>query len=232
MTPPPPPTTITVTAPPTTVVVTAPPTTIVVTAPPTTAPPAPVSDCTVLGVDRFGDMELQLSGSSPAPAVAQLEVGFELLDGAGELIVPDFLLIEFAAPGEGFRLAVETFEPVPSGFDLASITCEVTSIDVIELFGDQRLPGPNDSCTVIGVDDIGDLQLDVTVQNPDAEAADLIFTYAVRDPQGVRVMSDVAFADGLDPGQVTPVQVDTLFPPPPGLDPATLTCDIAGHELF
>ncbi len=226
----------TTTTPPTTIVVTAPPTTITVTVPPaltTTVPPAaPLEDCTVLGADEFGDIEIELTTVSPSTTVSLLEVGFVLRDTAGAEVLADFLLVEFAAPGEVFRLAIPTFEPVPEGADVASLSCEIGGVEVIDLFTDQRLPGPDDTCSVLGVDDIGDLQLDVTVRNPAPESADLIFTYAVRDQQGTRVISDVGFADGLDPGQVATQQVDTLIPPPAGLDPAALTCDVVGLELF
>ncbi len=237
----PPTTTLVVTAPTTTIVVAAPTTTLVVTAPTTTAAPttatttppvAATGDCAVLGTDDFGDVRIELSVVSPTTAVALVEVGFVLNDRVGAEIVSDFLLLEFMAPGEIARLATETFEPVPPGNDVSSLSCVIDTVEVIELFEDQRLPGPDDTCSVLGVDDVGDVQLTATVRNPTSEAADLIFTYAVRDAQGVRVISDAGFADGLAAGQVATQEVDTLTAPPPDVDVATLTCDIVGLELF
>jgi len=227
-------TTTVVTPPPTTIVVTAPPTTIRVTLPPTTTTIAPpvTEGCSLLGTDEFGDITIELTVVSPTSAVSQLEVGFELTDVEGEVFLPDFQVVEYVAPGEVIRLTILTFEPVPPGNDLGSVNCTITSVESIELFEDQFVAGPSDTCSVIGVDEIGDVQVDVTVQNPDVEAADLVFTYAVRDQRGVRVISDVGFADGLDPGATSTQQIDTLVPPPAGVDPATLTCDVVGIELF
>lgn len=235
------PTTTTATAapPPTTVSATPTPTTIVVTLPPeltTTVPPPPpqVDECTVLGGDEFGDILVQLTVVSPSEVEEVSRVGAEFIvnDAAGETIVADLVVLEFMSPGEVARVSVETFEPVPSGSDVAALSCLIDSVETAELLEEQVLPSAGDACSVLGVDDIGDLQLTATVRNPASEELDLVFTFAIRDSRGVRVVSDVGFADGVGPGQVVTEEVDTLSPPPAGVDVATLTCDIVGIDLF
>ena len=229
-------TTITAGPPPATVVVTPPPTTIVVTLPPfltTTVPPtAPLVECEVLGTDEFGDILIELTVESPTPTVGLLEATFVLNDSAGSEIISDFLRIDFMSPGEVARLTVETFEAVPPGNDVSALSCSIVAVDESDLLENQRLPAPDDTCSVLGVDDVGDLQLTTTVRNPSSEEADVIFTFAVRDAEGVRVISDVGFADELGAGQVVTQDVDTLTAPGPGIDVAALTCDIVGLELF
>lgn len=229
-------TTITAGPPPATDVVTPPPTTIVVTLPPfltTTVPPtAPLVGCEVLGTDEFGDILIELTVESPTSTVGLLEATFVLNDSAGSEIISDFLRIDFMSPGEVARLTVETFETVPPGNDVSALSCSIDAVDESDLFENQRLPAPDDTCSVLGVDDVGDLQLTTTVRNPSSEEADVIFTFAVRDAEGVRVISDVGFADELGAGQIVTQEVDTLTAPGPEIDVAALTCDIVGLELF
>jgi len=226
-----PPTTTANASPPTTIVVTLPTTTAVV-APPTTTPTVPVSDgCAVVGTDDFDEVLIELTVTSSATAVALLEVGFVLSSG-GEEIVADFIALEFMAPGERAQVIAETFETVPAGSDVSALSCAIDAVNEVDLFDNQVLPGPDDSCSVIGVDEVGDLQLTGTVRNPSPDTADLTFSFAVRDTSGVRVISDVGFADEVGPGQLTTQEVDTLVAPPPSLDVASLTCDIVGIDLF
>lgn len=233
------PTTTTATATPTTVTVNPPPTTITVTLPPaltTTVPPPPpqVDECTVLGGDEFGDILVQLTVVSPSEMeeVSRLGAEFVVNDAGGETIVADLVVLEFMSPGEVASVSVETFEPVPSGSDVAALSCLIDSVEAAELLEEQVLPSAGDVCSVLGVDDIGDLQLTATVRNPAGEELDLVFTFAIRDSRGVRVISDVGFADGVGAGQVVTEEVDTLSPPPAGVDVATLSCDIVGIDLF
>jgi hypothetical protein len=185
--------------------------------------------CGYVGTDSFGDMQIELAVANPLGAVPALDVTYALLS-EGERFLTESAFIQYVAPGERFRIDVDTFTEPPLDVDEASIDCEVVSIE--EGFGSPPTPpASDDGCEFVELDSFGDIQIELDVGSPFPTTEDIYVLYALRGPDGVRFADSLVSVGALDAGERVVVSEDT-FTEPPAWVGNDITCSILGFETL
>lgn len=194
---------------------------------PTTQPPDPATPtCGYVGVDDFGDMQVELVLVNPLGVVPSLEVTFALTDSDGVRFFTGNEFVQLPLPNERFRIEADTITEPPTGVDESTITCAVLAIE--EGFGEVlEMPGPEDFCEFVEIDDFGDIQVELGVTSPFATTEDLVIEFALRGPDDIRFADSTAFVDLVGPGEVVRLDQDTVTPPPTWVGDE-ISCGILG----
>ncbi len=197
------------------------------------AEPVAVPDdgCRYVGVDDFGDMQVEMTATSPFDDIADLAIDFALADGDGVRFATAFTSIDDVRPGETVRIPTDTLEPLPGDVDESQIDCSVLSIEDFG-FGTRTSPAPSDSCEYLGLDDFDDMQVRIDVVNPFNDTADLIVTIGMYDQDGFRFATPVEFIDQAQPGEAIRSDVDTITSTPPNVNPTGINCEILSFDQF
>ncbi len=190
--------------------------------------PAVFAPCTYLGPDDFGDMHVDLSFTNEFSAPSDIRITYGILDSDGIRFHTDDKLIEVALPGERMHINVDTLDEEPasvSGDD--GITCEILEIAESNFGSPPELPDPDDnSCRFVEVDSFGDIQVEIEVQNPFDETADLFIEYALYADM-VRFDDGFAAIDFVGAGERLREQDDSLTGLPDWASAgANVTCQI------
>jgi hypothetical protein len=86
------------------------------------------------------------------------------------------------------------------------------------------------TCTIRGVDDFSDIQVELAFTNTAGDVGSLEVTYVLLDRSGVRFATESAFVEYPAAGERFRVDEDTLTELPVGVDEASVTCQILGIE--
>ena len=178
----------------------------------TTVPPVEESDatCSYAGTGGFSSrgMQVELTFTNPLGEVNGLEVTFALLDGeggsrfytgtAGGLDLED---ISFPAANEQFRLSVDTGDEVPPNIDEATIGCTVLAIEEQMDIGGFQRSSDADTCTVLGTDSSGNIQVELAVTSPYEETTTVQTWWALQAPGSVRFETETEVVDLVGGGE-------------------------------
>lgn len=211
--------------------------TAVTTASTTTAPPATTGApdaaptepaCSYVGVDEYDDMQVELQFTNPLGDVPSVRVTYALLDGDGVRFITSEAFIDLAAANERFRMEVDTVEPLPARIDESSITCRVLGIEEGFDIGGIQAPTRQDKCDFVGVDDYGDIQIELTAVSPFDETTNIQLYYALRGAGQVRFYTSSDYVDLVAAGERVRTNTDTVEPLPDWVDEAEGSCSLLG----
>jgi len=197
--------------------------------PPSEVPPPSEPMCEYLGVDDFGDMQLDVSFSNMLGEVGALEVTYAVI-GEGVRVAAGSDFVEYPAADERFRIHVDTLTEPPAGADDTQFTCEIRSVGEIDPFSDLTRAAEPTTCEYVETDEFGDIQLDITTTSPFDTTADLEIMYALRSSDGTRFSQATTFSDVVEPGETIQFAEDTLTGEPEWLDDGVILCDVLGIE--
>ena len=196
----------------------------------TEAPATTEPTCAYLGVDDFGDMQLELGFSNPLGDTESLEVTYSLLDGAGVRFSTGSEYFELVSAGEQFRAAVDTVESVPPNVDEAGISCQILDIGEGFSFGDSQAPSDQDTCEFVEVDPYGDIQILVSITSPFDTTEDISITYGLYGPGQTRFEDSTTTIEVVGSGETVRSSVDTITDVPDWLDADQVTCAVLGVQ--
>ncbi len=212
----------------------------------TTVPPgedtttqAPVAEgpepmCTYVGTDPDSeDMQVELIFTNPLGEVEDLEATYALLDGEGgtrfftdTVWVDDALALPRA--NEQFRISADTREEVPPNIEQTTIDCTVLAIEAGTDIGGFQRATDADTCTVIGTDPNGGIQVEVAVTNPFEETTNVQTWWALQAPGPVRFDGDTDVTEFVGAGESFPIRPE-FGPKKPGwIGDGEVTCAVLG----
>jgi hypothetical protein len=203
----------------------------------TTVPPseAPEATCAYAGTGDFGNgMQVELTFTNPLGEVNWLgDVTYALTDGeGGTRFFTDSAFSEnwdaFPMANEQFRVIASPLEQVPPGIDEATIGCTVLGIEEasFDLGGYQRA-SDTDTCTVLGTDPSGLIQVEVAVTSPYDETTNLQVWWALYAPGQVRFDADTDVTDLVGAGESYRIPTSTVTKPE-WIGDGEVTCKVVG----
>jgi len=201
------------------------------TAEPTEPTAVPDDGCRYLGVDSFGDMQVEMTATSPFDEMTDLAIDYALADGDGVRFATSFTSVEDVRPGETVQIPTDSLESLPGDVDESQIDCSILSIEDFG-FGSPTAAAPSDSCEYVGVDNFDDMQVRIDVVSPFDDVADLIITIGVYNSDGIRFATPVEFIDLVEPGEAIRADVDTLDSIPSGVEPDGISCEVLSFDQF
>jgi len=198
-----------------------------------TGPVAPIGEtaCRYLGVDDFGDMQIELQFTNPLPQQADAVVFYAVRDADDAVLIASERLIEDLSPNEAIRIATDTVTEPP--VDDSNVTCTVG--DVLSKDVGQVAPyraDSNASCRFIEIDAAGDIQVAFEFVNPVEEGTAIAVDYALRGPNGVRFQDGVTYFESVTVGDVIVEREDTLTGFPEWVTEADFSCEIVAIQRF
>lgn len=203
-------------------------------APATTTPPTDPGEatCRSLGVDTFGDVQVELTFTNPLGDVDDLQVAYALADRNGVRFGDSTAYVERAAANERFRISDDSLEDLPPDVDEDEVTCTILVIEEGFGFGDTEPPGADAACEFIEIDSFDDIQIRVSATSPFGETVDIEIIAALRGPDGVRFGTTSAFANRVAPGESVRISHDTITELPDWVNEDEFTCEVIGISSF
>gem|GEM_PF-5841059 len=203
----------------------------------TTVPPpeAPEATCTYAGTDQlFEDMQVELTFTNPLGEVNSLgDVTYALTDGEGGTRfftgTPFAQWDYFPRANEQFRVNASTSEPLPPGINEATIGCTVLAIEEgFDLGGFQRA-SDTDTCTIVGTDSSGRIQVEVAATSPYEETTQVQVWWAFYAPGQVRFDAGTNVTDLVGAGESYRIPDETSEDPKPDwIGDGEVTCEVLG----
>lgn len=182
--------------------------------------------CAYLGVDDFGDMQVEVAFTNPLGAVPALEITYALLDGTGIRFHTGSETFDFVAADESFRAQSDTVTNPPPDLDEVAVACRVLAIEEGSSFREGSAPSPSDTCTLVEVDDFGDIQIEMMVTSPLPDTATIRAHYALRGSDGQRFGTGSESVEFVASGETIRIPVDTLTDQPAWITDSEIVCEI------
>lgn len=194
----------------------------------------PEPECAYTGTDpNFGDMQVELTFNNPLGEVDWFEVTYALLDGEGgtRFFTGDTagIDLQFPSTNEAFRVAVDAREELPPGIDEATIDCTVLGIEERGDIGGFERPGDDDTCTVLGTDSDGDIQVEVSATSPYDQTTEIQTWWALQAQGQVRFDTETEVIDLVGAGETFLIAPDRGTPAPEWVGDGEVTCFVAGY---
>jgi hypothetical protein len=202
------------------------------TQPPVAQGPPPA--CTYAGLNDSGNMQVEVTFTNPLGEVNEVAALFALFDGEGgprfytasDVIVSD--LGKFPRPGEQFRVNVRTIDELPPGVNEATITCKVLEVEESTSISGYKRATDADTCTVIGTDPAGGVQVDLSVTSPYEETTKVQTWWALEAPGPVRFGTDTEVTDLVAAGETYRITPEFGKAKPAWVGDGQVTCSVLG----
>ena len=195
--------------------------------------PAPVSDgdgptCEYVGLSSLDWMLVEVSMTNDSGSLFDGRINWSLHDG-DSLLVEGREIVTRLEPGESLRYFRNSQTEVPPS--PGEIRCQVDGLE--DSF--QTAPDYDESagggCETVDLNNVGTVNVAVTVINQLDISTGLAVDVAVYDPNGLRLGSNRTFVTEVqNPGDATELTMSSRAPIPDGMSLDDLTCSIIGIE--
>ncbi|MEI8148425.1 MAG: hypothetical protein WCG62_05025 [Actinomycetes bacterium] len=195
----------------------------------------PAPTCAFAGADSSSDMQVDLTFTNTLGDVNGIEVTFALIDGkdgtrfyTGTAGGIDTVDLEFPVANEQFRLSARTLKELPPDIEATTISCKVLAIEEAMDIGRLKRATGADTCTVLGTDSSGYVQVKLAVSSPYADIARVQTWWALQGPGGVRFDTGTDVVDLVGAGET--FQIIPLFSKkrPSWIGDGEVTCVVRG----
>ena len=189
----------------------------------------PEPTCAYIGTDHILPyMQVELTFTNTHGDVNGLDVTYALLDGKGGTRFFDRKEdVGLAKANEKFRISVSTYEVLPPNINEATIGCRVLAIEEgIDIGGFQNSTDA-DTCTVLGADSSGRIEVDVAVTSPFKKTTKMQTWWALQAPGPVRFDTDTEVSDHVGAGESIRISAHPVTVPG-WIGDGKVTCAVLG----
>ena len=137
-------------------------------------------------------------------------------------------LIMFPRANEQFRLSVTTRKELPPNIEAATISCRVLAVEEGNDLGGFERATESDTCTVLGIDSSGNIQVALKVTSPYEKTTKVQTWWALQAPGPVRFDTGTDVVDLVGAGETFQISQDYGPKKPAWIGDGEVTCAVVG----